>query len=213
MAGGLLWCNHSFHRAFSRRDAHPVPCELHSFAEYGITLVWIHACRGSSHGESIWVFPNTKCCLERVGSLFWKSPAKGVHFHSLSQFRSWQALNLWQVQRGTNPAFLSPHLQLSHAFAYCHVKYLQRSSFKRRTLKKYRPRSELVAELGHCTQPYSWAWAGPLQSASYKLPCSEQQCHNLQTGDLKSHRRCGSFWQQSCKFLVLQSSGIWVVRL
>lgn len=70
---GLLWCNHWFHRDLSRRDAHPVPCELHSFAEYGITLAWIHACRGSSHGESIWLFPKTKCWLEEVGSPFWKA--------------------------------------------------------------------------------------------------------------------------------------------
>lgn len=70
---GLLWCNHWFHRALSRRDAHPVPCELHSFAEYGITLAWIHACRGSSHGESILVFPKSKRWLEEVGSPFWKA--------------------------------------------------------------------------------------------------------------------------------------------
>lgn len=62
--GGLLWCNHWFHRALSRRDAHPVSCELHSFAEYGITLAWIHACRGCSHEESILVFPYMKCDLK-----------------------------------------------------------------------------------------------------------------------------------------------------
>lgn len=53
---------------------------------------------------------------------------------------------------------------------------------KRRILKKYRSRSELVAELGPCTQPYSWTRGGPLQGASCKLTCSEQHYHNVQTG-------------------------------
>lgn len=106
-----------------------------------------------------------------------------MHFHLLSQFRSWQVPNLWQVQRGKYPAFLSPDLQLSYAFAYCHVKNISRDlPLKRRTLTKYRPRSELAAELGPCTQPCSWTPAGPLRSVSCKRTCSEQHYHSLRTG-------------------------------
>lgn len=136
MAGGLLWCTHWFHRALSGRGAHPVPCEMHSFAEYGITLAWIHPCRGSSDGKIFSCLPRGIVAWEGWEASFEKVLQK-VHvlIYQIIQSQILASTKFKAKPKGTNRAFLSPDLQLSHAFANCQVNYLQRLSFKKNTEK------------------------------------------------------------------------------
>lgn len=136
MAGGLLWCTHWFHRALSGRGAHPVPCEMHSFAEYGITLAWIHPCRGSSDGKIFSCLLRGIAAWEGWEASFEKVLQK-VHvlIYQIIQSQILASTKFKAKPKGTNRAFLSPDLQLSHAFANCQVNYLQRLSFKTNTEK------------------------------------------------------------------------------
>lgn len=208
MAGGCCGVTIGFTELYSRRDAHPVPCELHSFAEYGITLAWIHACRGSSHGESILVFPKMKCWLEEVGSPFWKALQRvGIFFPWVNSDPSKH--QIYSKSKGVQ-TFLSPDLQLPHAFACWPVKYLQRPSFK----KKNSLRAQTQAWVS------SRAWA--LHTATLLDMSIHYENWPAQNSITTVHRlvlwswtrqKCGSFWQQSCQFITLQSWGTWVAMV
>lgn len=208
MAGGLLWCTHWFHRALSGRGAHPVPCEMHSFAECGITLAWIHPCRGSSDGENILVFPKRNCYLGRVGSQLWESPAKGAHFHSPNNCQILASTKFKVNPKGTNPAFLRPDLQLSHAFANCQVNYLQRPSFKKNIEKVHTQtwvnNRAWALHSAILLLDTSWPPAKCIMQI-YLLTAALPQSANLHGIRVAPEVWYGSFQQWPCKFFMLHS--------
>lgn len=163
MAGGLLWCNHWFHRALSRGTL--ILCHVNCTALQSMVLPWLGSmlAEGVFMGKAFWCFPKW--------SAIWKGWEAGCekNLQKACIFIHWVSSD-----PGEHPIYgKSKGAQILHFWAQACICYMplptvmwninifRDITLKRTTFKKYRPRSELVAELGPCTWPYSWTQAGP----------------------------------------------------
>lgn len=195
MAGGLLWCNHWFHRALSGGTL--ILCHVNCTALQSMVLPWL----GSMLAEGVLMGKALRCFPK--WSAIWKGWEAGCEkaLQKVCIFIHWVSSD-----PGKHPIYgKSKGAQILHFWAQtciCHmplptvmwnINIFRDLSLKRRTLKKWRPRSEWAAELVPCTWPYCWTRAGPCKCIVQPdlLRAALTRAANW-GGDL-SHERCSSF--------------------